>query len=202
MTKCFLIEETGNGANYLRRYSTGDNLKCGERNYHDAQVFYADALEIYEIHDGNRVMTGSENIIKPPYDDPRWPTQCMCGYQFTENDHYQLYHDSYMIRKVDQVIKTFDEWQQIPGAMWDAYWYPWKGSDGKSLVVILPNLTPWSIDGPASNCNEKDIVHNCWIRTGEAPDINVTKGGTPNHAGGGSIQAKSYHGFLQNGFLT
>lgn len=93
-----------------------------------------------------------------------------------------------------------------PGAMWDAWWYPWKGPDGRSLMVRCPNGRDWSIDGRASNCTlPDDQEHRCWVRTGDPPSVTVSKsapGQRTCSAGGGSIQAGDYHGFLRDGRLT
>jgi hypothetical protein len=67
-------------------------------------------------------------------------------------------------------------------------------------------MTPggeWIIDSRASNCTmPEDTEHRCWVRHGEAPDFHVDKNGKTCNAGAGSIKCGSYHGFLQNGFLT
>ncbi len=100
--------------------------------------------------------------------------------------------------------------------MWDACWFDdcWKGPDGRSLVVVCPNGHEWMIDSQCSNCTEKTdvgafgVAHRCWTRTGTPPLIQVGKQfGKTCSAGGGSIQAGDYHGFLGNcgaapGFFT
>lgn len=102
---------------------------------------------------------------------------------------------------------------QVPvGAMWYADWYlglehePFKGPDGHCLVVKLPNGHEWVIDGPCSNCTDREDYlrggHKCWVRHGTAPRITVDKLGKTCDAGGGSIQSGSFHGFLRNGELV
>lgn len=93
-----------------------------------------------------------------------------------------------------------------PGAMWDAWWYSesFKGPDGMCLVVKCPpDGTEWLIDSRASNCTmPNDNEHNCWIRHGAPPNITVDKNGRSCAAGAGSIQTKTWHGFLRNGMLV
>jgi hypothetical protein len=89
--------------------------------------------------------------------------------------------------------------------MWDAFWMgEWSaGPDGLHLCVVCPNGAQWLIDGPASNCTMPEdqgpygMAHRCWNRTGVPPLVAVGKGpGKTCGAGGGSIQAGDYHGFL------
>lgn len=60
--------------------------------------------------------------------------------------------------------------------------------DGRSLVVTLPSLEHWYIDGPSSNDG------NGWVRTGSVEDgtLNVTP----------SILTPKYHGWIKDGFLV
>lgn len=80
---------------------------------------------------------------------------------------------------------------RFPGAIIDATvfrQYPQKvGPDGRSLVVTLPSLEYWYIDGTASNGGG-------WTRTGSVEDgtLNVTP----------SILTPKYHGFLRDGYLV
>jgi hypothetical protein len=91
--------------------------------------------------------------------------------------------------------------------MWDAWWMPgsWRGSDGIALMVRCPNGSDWHVDGRASNCTlPDDRVHKCWVRHGDPRGCRVTvdKNGNTCAAGGGSIIAGDYHGFLVDGVLT
>lgn len=98
------------------------------------------------------------------------------------------------------------------GAMWDASWYReqakdgvnprlfWAPVEGVNLIVKTPG-GDWYVDGRASNCDQPDRPHRCWVRHGTAPDITVDKNGDTCGAGAGSIQQGSYHGFLRNGWL-
>jgi hypothetical protein len=76
-------------------------------------------------------------------------------------------------------------------------------ASGPQLEVILPDLTPWNIDGRATNCGQpEDFEHRCWVRHGEPPAITVDKNGLTCAAGAGSIQTGTWHGFLTNGELV
>lgn len=95
----------------------------------------------------------------------------------------------------------------------DAYWSmphespctTWGNCDGRHLLVILPDMSHWNVDGRASNCDMKDDrVHRCWVRHGRPEDgsLHVDKAGLTCHAGAGSILAHNgWHGFLHNGAL-
>lgn len=92
------------------------------------------------------------------------------------------------------------------GAMWHAVWYPknfeWSNENGPHLIVMTPG-GEWDIDSRASNCTMRhDRLHRCWVRHGQAPLVTVDKAGLSCHAGAGSIQCGSYHGFLRAGVLT
>jgi hypothetical protein len=93
------------------------------------------------------------------------------------------------------------------GAMWDAYWMTRKGPDGRSLMVRLPGDHDWAVDSRASNCDQKEREHYCWVRHGEPPKVTAGKGspGESCTAGAGSIwvdQPRGWHGFLRDGVLT
>lgn len=78
------------------------------------------------------------------------------------------------------------------------------GSDGLSIVCIVPGHCHWWIDGRASNCDRPDDwAHRCWVRHGTVGQlVTVNKqGGLTCSAGAGSIQVKGWHGWLQNGEL-
>lgn len=78
-------------------------------------------------------------------------------------------------------------------------------ADGPQLTVICPNGHQWVIDSRASNCAlPYEYGHRCWVRHGDprTQPITVDKNGPTCAAGGGSIMAGDYHGFLTNGILT
>ncbi|HUF02801.1 MAG TPA: hypothetical protein VMM38_01355 [Aridibacter sp.] len=94
------------------------------------------------------------------------------------------------------------------GAMWFAPWYAeiWTPQLEHVLVVRTPG-GDWIIDSEASNCTNKaervpyQKDHHCWIIHGEPPEVTVNKDGITCGAGGGSIMAGGWHGFLTNGYL-
>jgi hypothetical protein len=120
-----------------------------------------------------------------PFMDREWPTKCVCGYEFTSEDTRML--------MVEPIYRADDGREFIlreapVGAMWDAHWYrgtDWKGPDGLSLVVKLPDGAEWCMDAPASGGGR-------WNRTGEAPKVTVSP----------SIQTPRWHGWLRDGVLA
>ena len=187
--------------------------------YHNAMTFL------------NNVPHGSANRESaPPKTDHRWPTECLCGAPFRENDSWHLFvqplykvtatlspSQSPDAARLAEVGDVYTLRTAPPGAIWDTPWlkerhipHPRKG---KSLVfapgsdgLILTCKTPggdWCIDGRCSNCSmPEDNEHRCWVRHGDVPEIHVDKNGYTCQAGAGSIISGSYHGFLHNGCLV
>jgi len=88
------------------------------------------------------------------------------------------------------------------GAMWNAPWHRRKGADGRAIVVRVPGLFDWALDGRCSNCGRPDDdVHRCWVRHGDPPDLTIDKNGDTCAAGAGSIIVPGWHGKLIGGFL-
>jgi hypothetical protein len=184
----------------LRRYTVGKRARCtvNPHKWHDAEVLL-DTIPAGDEASGDTW----------PHDDPRWPSQCRCGYAFRPDDQWMVnYDDEY--RRVD-TGELLTLATASPGAMYDASWLhdhlEYCGPDGRSLHVKLPNGLEWCIDAPASNCDQKGRPHKCWIRHGEPPLITVDKQGDTCTAGAGSIwsnkgQANDWHGFLRNGVLV
>lgn len=174
---CFLLELTELGTEYLRRYRLAEDCPGGP--YHDACQPLGQVLR-------PRQPTG-DNF---PHDDPRWPTTCeSCPYVFSAQDEWQ--HGFIDLYRRNDNGKLLSLASAPPGAMWDATWYgpEWKGPDGKSLVVRLPNRIDWTIDGPTRSGGR-------WTRTGTPPKITVRP----------SILAdqnttNTYHGYLTDGVL-
>lgn len=175
----------------------------GKPGYHNAKVFIGETSEI-----------GAWKFLGEPQDyvgDPRWPRKCdHCEALVPEDAKRQVFRD----RWYDTSSGVLE-----PGCLYYADWYHWKASgdqpeggcvhgwtncDGRHLMAILPNGYEWDIDGRASNCGlRQDNLHRCWVRTGTPPLITVGKGPGPTcPAGGGSIQAGDYHGFLRDGVFT
>lgn len=196
---CFWLERTDQVRRRLRRYhsSSDETHKCpGGHGYHDASVPF-DVISASELP--NYMLDG-----KPGKGDPRWATKCQhCDYAFTHEDAFQLFTE-HLYRRADTGALT--TLRDAPaGAIWNAEWLAGQpqstGPDGRSLQVKLPNGRHWSIDSIASNCDQKDRPHKCWVRHGEPPVITVDKRGDTCNAGAGSIWAGDYHGFLINGVL-
>lgn len=94
----------------------------------------------------------------PGHDDPRWPARCECGYEFGAGDPWQEWTDRLYQRADTGGLVTLRD--APDGAMWDATWVPWKGPDGRCLVVKCPGGSDWTIDGRASNCTMRhDTEH-------------------------------------------
>jgi hypothetical protein len=76
----------------------------------------------------------------------------------------------------------------------------WSNCDGVHLLAVLPSSALFDLDGRAANCNQPhDTIHRCWVRHGQPPDITVDKRGLTCGAGGGSIFAHDFHGYLRDG---
>lgn len=78
----------------------------------------------------------------------------------------------------------------------------WTNCDGKHYEIICPDGHFWDPNSRASNCTMKEEgTHRCWVLHGEAPNLHADKNGHTCQAGGGSIAAPGWHGFLTNGVL-
>lgn len=188
---CFWLEKTNQVEIELRRYVKGeDNRHCrlSGMGYHDVTVHTGERgpASHYPDYVGD---TWSHS-------DPRWPTHCLCGYQFQEKDYWQFYPDS-LYRRVDTgELMTM---RAAPaGAMVRADWIKHSGLyvpgfDGIVLMVKLPNGVWWSPDGPS--VKPDGTLGKGWKRTGTTaqptayPSIDC-KG------------VKPYHGWLTDGVLT
>lgn len=198
--KCFLIEDTGHHYLSLRRYrSSSKGDKCPVHGYHTAQV-PLDVMGSHEI--GGFVDTAMDDSYKEIYKD-NFPKKCDCGYEFTEEDMYQIFKET---QYKDAKGNAYTLPTAPVGAIWRAWWYEevkdMRGPDGKCYVCKTPG-GDWVIDSRASNCTRRDdSEHKCWCRHGEAPNFTVNKVGNTCAAGAGSILIGNYHGFLINGELT
>lgn len=196
---CYLAEESGRSAAYLRRYRSDSDMRCpsmeGDHSYHTVSVRVED-VPTTKTEEGYYESVPVENYR----DDPRWPTHCTCGYEFDQtnfaeghasnSDVWQVLTHAMYVRKDGES----GEWPVSdlpPGAMFDAFWLPWKGDDGISLSVVLPPDEPdrmnhvWHVDGPSSSGGH-------WTRSGDPPKVTATP----------SILTGKYHGFLTDGALT
>lgn len=226
--RCFLVEDSGVSKVTLRRYCQYDkpHRACSVHpyGYHNATV------EIGEIP---TVKTGDCYLasLDTPRDDPRWPTHCVCGYEFAPEDDWQTSQDEFMVPAPGNEGVEPNRWvrRELPaGAMYFPCWMQpkpdnsWTGigfsepTDGSVLTVICPQnpdgtgQAEWIVDGYCSNCDRKGERHHCWCRHGQAPWITVDKTppddglGTCN-AGAGSIwigMPQGWHGFLRDGWLV
>lgn len=179
----------------LRRFVFSTKAKCsGSIGYHDASIVIG-----RKIKDHENIHSCMDRDF--PHNDPRWPTKCEhCDYVFQEDDEWQ-YNEDTLYRRTDTKELLCHLRRSPPGAMWYADWLHFRGPDGHCLVVMTPG-GEWTVDSQAKNCTKKDDYdHRCWCRHGEVPLITVDKKCNTCKAGGGSIQAGSFHGFLRNGYL-
>ena len=137
--------------------------------------------------------------------NPAWPTTCECGYEFTDDDGWQVQTDR-LYEANDG--RRFTQRDMPIGAMYDATWFPWKGGDGMALTVVIPPGEGigdhWNVDMRAKNCTlPDDDAHRCWVRHGNPriEPVTVDKQGLTCQAGAGSIQTSNWHGFLHGGRL-
>jgi hypothetical protein len=197
-TPCFVIRATELAREGLRRYAHGNV----DKHYHSAVRWGAEPVKVIQLEDGCHRF---DTMAPPPHDDSRWPTKCECGYEFQEDDEWQVFGARWYRRDDNGLYLTLQK--APPGAMYDATWLhghkQWVGPDGAAWHMVCPNGCTWHIDGQASDCTmPNDHEHKCWVRHGTAPVFTVDKNGPTCAAGAGSIICGDYHGFLQNGILT
>lgn len=205
--KTFLIVRTNNAHVSLRRYATVDGGCVPGHSYHNESTIIG-TCDVWkeERKDGFRDWVYAHNAPESvDHADPRWPTKCeYCDYLFQDNDPWQITTDDIYRRTDNDTALSLRDAPE--GAMYDAEWLPEAfgvGEDGRRLHVVCPGGFTWHIDGRASNCTlPDDKVHKCWVRHGVVPNITVDKDGVTCSAGGGSIIAGKYHGFLRNGEFT
>jgi hypothetical protein len=193
--RCFLISENGNEWRYLRTYG-GNGCKANSGGYHNAMLPQADGPS------DNSWNTQD----KKSYVD-MFPKICECGHTFSDAEKHEQFFSVDQYVCADKPGELFNIRQAPPGAIWRNSWYEdmpsMCGTDGKSYTARTPDGWDWHIDGTASNCGSpNDKIHKCWCRHGEAPNFTVDKVGNTCSAGAGSIQTKSWHGFLKEGYFT
>lgn len=212
------MDPAGAIARGLRRYSSNHRVAGSAWNcsggYHSA-VAWVDTvpMETHLDRDGTRVR---DEVPQFERTDSRWPALChFCQYRFTDEDPRQTFTvDVYRREDTGQeyglpgIQGPYPDFapEAPAGAMWHAWWLPhaWRGEDGIALCVLLPNHRVWIVDSRASNCDQPEREHKCWVRHGDPREGHVTvdKQGDTCSAGAGSIAADDYHGFLVNGLLT
>lgn len=185
--QCFLIEPTPRTERKLRRFCFSSDSKCAGRwGYHNGHTAFGEGTYHYDIDkDGDKTIRWDDDHETPPHDDPRWPTKCDdCSYLFTPDDQWQVFREVIYVRDTGATMTLRD---CPPGAMYDAFWYPEKGPDGRALCVALPpggGMDFWHVDGPSKG-------GGTWTRSGEPPFVTANP----------SILTPRYHGFLRNGWL-
>lgn len=181
---CFWCEPADSAQESLRRFvfSSKEGALCtGRWGYHHASVILG-SVPWKKEHNGEGNIPDLE--LKK---DPRWPKMCECGYEFTDKDEWQHNFNRHYQRSDGGGLILLGE--PPVGAMWDAYWMKdFVGPDGKSLVVVLPDGTPWNVDGPSRN---NGVLGPGWTRTGTVPKVTARP----------SILTPGYHGFLTDGEL-
>ncbi len=182
---CFWLEPTDRERCWLRGFTLAADGECPTHPKwgHDAQV---------QIEDGILIQTPQglkSAVCEWPHEDPRWPTQCSCGYVFQAADQWQLFRLTIYRRPDTGAEYTLRD--APAGGMWDARWMP-KGmrsrlapDDGLQLMCKVPGGHDWHIDGPSSNGPG-------WSRQGKPPEITAFP----------SISAPNYHGWLAKGILS
>ena len=186
---CFWVDPTGEGVVTLRRFTLDRDDCPGDVRYHNAGVDLGERrpqVRVNGDHGHDHWQHGPEPDEYAG--DSRWPTVCAaCPYVFDDRE------DRWQVR-VEQLYRRADGGEEYtlrtvpPGAMWDAWWYPWKGDDGRSLCVALPpdgGLDYWAVDGPSTDGGR-------WTRTGVPPLVTANP----------SILTPRYHGFLRDGELV
>jgi hypothetical protein len=211
-TPTFWVEQTGMVRRWLRRYEWIDDT---DDHLHWAMTLLDEVPAEVGVRNGRHVLLNAEDGNEIPDDDPRWPTTCVeCGKDLSQAERQLFILELYAREGTDEtwINRPINNGDKIeggtplpPGAMFDAWWSPWRGDDGISLTVILPNGDAWHVDHRASNCTSPDDDnHRCWVRHGDprTEPVTVDKNGHTCTAGGGSIASDGYHGFLTNGELT
>lgn len=181
---CFMIEPTDRARQTLRRYTS---IRAGAVCPADPQGWGHDASIPIEQATYPRNGLNGRGADDWPHDDPRWPTQCACGYVFQDEDTWQ-HTITRLYRPVGGGALFALRDQEIPiGAMWDAPWLlsvTHRGPDDRCLVVKTPG-GDWVIDGPSRDGGG-------WTRTGVPPLVTARP----------SILTPTYHGWLTDGVLS
>lgn len=175
---CFLLQSIGKVRHSLRCYDSAACAVAGV-GYHDAMVDYI------VVDRGPGATIKSPHVDEVPADAP-WPTHCPCGFAFQPKNRQVFVEELFALP--DGSLTTLRKCP--PGSMWFADWMPesWRGPDGHTLMVRLPDGSEWCVDGPANNAPGKIPG---WERSGDAPRVTARP----------SILTKRYHGFLTDGVL-
>ncbi len=177
---------------YARRYAPGSTC-LGPAGIHNAKRLQS----VTELPDDLKV---SGQPTDAQIDNWAWPVTCdHCDYRFESEDTWQRLQRPQYVRKDSG--ETFDLEDALEGAMWNAPWYSstnWKGPDGLTLVLKLPNdAGDWIIDGVADNAPSGKVAPH-WSRTGTPPKLTVKPSIGRKRPDGSQWQ---YHGVLTDGVL-
>lgn len=186
--KTFMVEPSEYCQRSLRRHwkDVSPRLDVSLRisnHYHDASVIVDESFESPGDSGRGLLRDGFET-------HPLWPKACSCGYQFIEDDYWQV-NEERLYRGIPtgklHTLRTLP-----PGAIWRAKWLedispnPYAGPDSKVWALMMPSGSEWLIYGPASGGGK-------WTVEGALPNITVAP----------SIhQVGSYHGFVKAGVIT
>lgn len=159
--KVFFLERSNKVQQILRRYTNAGG-ECGHlanHGYHNATIRLG-VVEVPEMPEGEyHALETNTSVV---YDngkvggvidlsDPRWPTQCACGYRFEDRANKQ-----YAPQRLYQSVDTGElmTLRDAPvGAMWQTDYHDHTGPDGKCLIVRIPQHHDWIVDSRASNCD-------------------------------------------------
>ena len=120
-TRVFFIEETDRQRLYLRRYISIDTARCAAdsspHSYCQAMFGIGDA-PIVRTPDGYHEALDD---LRPPRNDPRWPTCCdKCRQPFNAAGEWQLMGRA-IYRRPDNGAEFLLE-EAPAGAVWNAWW--------------------------------------------------------------------------------
>lgn len=188
--ECVWVEPTGKAVRTLRRYQRGED-PCSANpgyDYHQAAVELGDHFDVVWRYydDAARAVATIDNADYAG--DPLWPTHCACGYEFADEDHWQVVQEPTYAAEDGRLAWTSPAHgrKPTPGAMFDTFWRAdLRKEDGLAISVVCPDGSVWCVDDRASSGGH-------WQRTGTPPAITVTP----------SILTPTYHGFLTNGVFN
>lgn len=185
--ECFFLEPTDRAQVSFRRYASGSD--CPKGYYHNVSVVVDHDIPYVEDNNGRGDIPS--DVQKQ---DARWPAKCDCGYEFKDDDEWQIVTRRFYQRTTGDRARftlAYGGLGKAPdGSMWFADWMSARGPDDHCLIVRTPG-GDWPVDGKASNSDSG------WTRTGTLPKITVS----PSIGMGEKGSGRYFHAFLRNGFL-